>query len=618
MNGDRNSSVRDSMSRMSVSDRPLEGTLVLGRYRILRALARGGMGMVYLGRIEGAAGFSKPVVVKRVLSHVEEGEHARQQFVREARILSNLSHPGIVGVIDFAEEGDSYLMVLEYVHGYQLGHWLKYLRAKERQIPWHLAVYVMIKVLRALHYAHTHKGPTGEPLEIIHRDISPGNILIDVGGNVRLLDFGIARSKGDTGEYKTQEGVLKGKLPYIAPELYHSADASVSSDTYACAVVLYQLLVGKNPFVGKGMSDTVNKVLKLVPDPASTKRPEVPKELDEILRAGMAKDPPQRYPNAQAFAEALYTLLDQGDSELQQELEGLVREDFTSDLPDALGLHRLEHLEEDWRAAAPDTDPSLLRASTPPPPPDEDAKAEAERNEMATAVMPADTAASLREEAARMLALAEEQTKVGPRQSGGMSARTLVLTILGAGVVAAGIAVGAVTMLGDNKPEKKERRFLVVDRAEDPTSSDTADEAKSADTAQEAAGNDAEESEPEAGRDAPAEKPGVPSPLSAGQASPKQKKGGVATLTATFSKRQGEVQGCFSRHADSLEGSPQLSVRFTVGKSGAVKSATLSPGAVASTALGSCILNIARTTQFAPREAPVAFSIPITARVVNE
>jgi eukaryotic-like serine/threonine-protein kinase len=130
--------------------RALSGSLVLGRYRIVRELARGGMGMVYLGRIEGAAGFSKPVVIKRILSNTGDEENTRGQFIREARILSELQHPGIVGVLDFGEEQDAYLMVLEYVHGYNLGYWLKYARDTRENLEWDFAAYALTRILGAL------------------------------------------------------------------------------------------------------------------------------------------------------------------------------------------------------------------------------------------------------------------------------------------------------------------------------------------------------------------------------------------------------------------------------------------------------------------------------------
>ncbi|HEU5074408.1 MAG TPA: protein kinase, partial [Polyangiaceae bacterium] len=124
----------------------LIGSLVLGRYRIVRPLAQGGMGAVYLARVEGAAGFSKPVVIKRVLPHLNDVKQSQAQFVREARILSNLQHPNIVGVIDFAEEQGALLMVLDYVHGYHIGQWLKYLGETGRRLPWEAAVLVISRV----------------------------------------------------------------------------------------------------------------------------------------------------------------------------------------------------------------------------------------------------------------------------------------------------------------------------------------------------------------------------------------------------------------------------------------------------------------------------------------
>jgi len=214
---------------MTDSARGMAGRLALGRYRVVRELARGGMGMLYLGRVEGAAGFSKPVVIKRVLSQADEGKNARAQFIREARLLSELHHPNIVGVIDFGEEDDGYLMILEYVHGFHVGLWLRYVLEQGRKFHWEFAALIVIKVLAALHYAHNRIGPDGKKSPIIHRDVSPGNVLIDLQGSVRLLDFGIARAADDE-EGKTQTGVVKGKLPFIAPEIYRSSDASPVSD----------------------------------------------------------------------------------------------------------------------------------------------------------------------------------------------------------------------------------------------------------------------------------------------------------------------------------------------------------------------------------------------------
>src|SRR5690606_4007917 len=179
-----------AMSRAS-ADRCGQG--VMGRYRIVRRLAVGGMGVVYLARIEGAKGFVRPAVIKQMLPELVGDEELVGLFVREARILSELRHPGIVSVLDFAVEDDAPLMALEYVHGYHAGNWLKYLRRKREPFDPSLALHVVIKVLDALSYVHTRTDERGRSLGIVHRDVSPSNVLIDVDGRVRLLDFGVAR-----------------------------------------------------------------------------------------------------------------------------------------------------------------------------------------------------------------------------------------------------------------------------------------------------------------------------------------------------------------------------------------------------------------------------------------
>ena len=156
------------------------GRIILGRYRLVMPLAKGGQGVVYLARGEGAAGFTLPVVIKRVLSPIAKDPEANERFVREARITAQLRHPDIVSILDFERESDdSYVMVLEYVHGYDLAKWRSFVRADGRRFDAALAAYITVRVLDALHYSHSMRAPNGEPTPIIHRDISPGNVLID-------------------------------------------------------------------------------------------------------------------------------------------------------------------------------------------------------------------------------------------------------------------------------------------------------------------------------------------------------------------------------------------------------------------------------------------------------
>jgi eukaryotic-like serine/threonine-protein kinase len=328
------------------------GELILGRYRAVRRLAQGGMGVVYLGRVEGAAGFSRPVVIKRIVADSENMEENKARFVREAQILSHLHHPGIVGFLDFGQEGDSYAMVLEYVHGYDLGRWVKYLQLKGEVLPWEEAVLIVIRVLEALSYAHTFCRPDGTPAGVLHRDISPGNIMIDLEGQVHLLDFGIARTmQGDADQYKTQDGVLQGKVRFLAPELFGSEPPSVASDLYACGVVLQLLVSGKLPFEADNDPQLLWKVLSEQPRPLRANRDDVPPELEAVVLQSLEKSADLRQESAATFARDLRRTLERDDADVLTDLRTRLRRHFSGDMPDLLHLDRLTDRDKTWRSA---------------------------------------------------------------------------------------------------------------------------------------------------------------------------------------------------------------------------------------------------------------------------
>ena len=316
------------------------GSVLLGRYRIVRELAKGGMGVVYLARAEGAVGFVKPYVIKLVLPEHADNQRFIQMFVREANILSNLRHPGVVSVIELGEreEDGALVMVLEYVRGYHLGQWAKYIRLKTRIIPIELLLQITIDVLDALHYAHSMVHPDGTPMHIVHRDISPSNILLDEDGRARLLDFGVARMRGGNQEYHTQVKGFVGKLMYSAPELFSEAEATAQSDCYSCAVVLHEILFGKNTFRGDNQAATLNRVLNVKPELIEPLRPDVPKGLDAALQKGLAKLPKDRHASAREFAAALRALQREPESDLRARLASLLKEDFGQDMAEMLGL----------------------------------------------------------------------------------------------------------------------------------------------------------------------------------------------------------------------------------------------------------------------------------------
>jgi len=327
----------------------LIGRIVLGRYRIVHRLAAGGMGVIYLARSEGAKGFMKPVVIKRILPHLVGDEALVGMFAREARIMSNLSHPGIVGIVDFAEEDGAYLMVLEYVHGFHLGRWNRYIRRTGELFPIEPAIHVVISVLDALHYAHTLTGPDGEPLRIVHRDISPGNVLIDTEGRIKLTDFGIARMRTDK-TAASDKRALKGTFSYMAPELLKMVEPSPKSDLYSCAVVLHEILSGKNEFYSKDVASTAWRVLEHVPTPIEEVRPEVPAGLGAVLRKALAKAPEDRYADAAEFANALRRARAVSPEEAGMMLAEFAWRDFTkADMATSLGVADLSSLDRKWR-----------------------------------------------------------------------------------------------------------------------------------------------------------------------------------------------------------------------------------------------------------------------------
>src|ERR1051325_5231824 len=333
---------------MNDKPRKMQGTLVLGRYRIVKQIARGGMGVVYLARTEGAQGFTRPVIVKRIIPDLAADEPTARAFVREARILANLQHPCIVNVIDFNEEDGAYVMVLEYVHGYNLGQWHKYVVETRGAFPVKYAIYIISRVLDALQYAHTLTRPDGTTMQIVHRDVSPGNILIDTQGHVKLLDFGIARAD-ESDEYRTREGMFKGKLSYSAPEVYDGV-TSPKSDVYSAGVVLYQLLSGDNPFRGKDMAEIVRRVLSYKLPPIGKTRPDVSPALDQAIDRALVKNPQQRYPSAAAFADALRTVREEREEDFVTEFIDDVFNDFNGDMPQKLGLEPLQARDAAWRA----------------------------------------------------------------------------------------------------------------------------------------------------------------------------------------------------------------------------------------------------------------------------
>ncbi|HMJ11598.1 MAG TPA: protein kinase [Polyangiaceae bacterium] len=575
-------------------------TVVLGRYRIVGPLARGGMGVIYLARTEGAAGFARAVVVKSVLPHLMGDPDAARAFAREARILSNLQHPGIVNILDFGEENGAYVMVLEYVHGFNLGQWHRYLRDVSRPMPVEYAVHIVTRVLDALHYAHTFARADGSSMQIVHRDVSPGNILLDTQGNIKLLDFGIARA-AEADEYRTRDGAFKGKFSYSAPEIYTGGPITPRSDAYSAAVVLYQILAGKNPFHGKEMAEIVRRVLMDAPGPLAPQRNDVPPALDTILARALSKDPEERYPSAAALADALRMVLPRKEHEFFGEFVASIQRDFNGDLPRALRIEALQARDLAWRSAPGDNAdlPILALHSTVPPLQPRD-------SEKLTIAEPR-AAQKPRPEAATSLLEGPLDPSVSSKAGRPRSNRTLWIALIAVTIVA---VIGFAVVLRNRPSASAERtRFVYVEKNPSPAPPNSQVPATPP------AANAPSTAEPSPD---PATAAGAVStpPRNLAPARP-QSQTDAAALSRVFQKKRGRIEGCFSQHVSELAGRPQVSVRFQVAKSGRVESATLAPSALNGTPLGQCLLGIARATDFGAQDGPVTFTIPLTARRVE-
>ncbi len=214
----------------------------VGRYEVLGRLAQGGMAEIFLARAPGAAGVARTVVVKRMLARARDDQGATSAFIYEARLLARLTHPALVSIEEFGEHAGAHFLVMEWVRGVSLRRLLD--AAKDRGgIPWPIAIRIFTSLAAGLHHAHTAKDDRGRPLRIVHRDVTPENVIIRFSGSPTLLDFGIAKSTIDP--HETQAGVLKGKLAYISPEQYQGLPLDARSDVFALAVCLYETLTGE-------------------------------------------------------------------------------------------------------------------------------------------------------------------------------------------------------------------------------------------------------------------------------------------------------------------------------------------------------------------------------------
>jgi len=385
-----------------------------GRYVLLDRMGVGGMAEVYRAVAPGAEGFKRDLVVKKILTAQAQATNFIEMFVHEARISALLHHPNVVQVFDFGHVDGSYFLVMELLRGRDLLAVLRSLRERQRMMPVPIAAHVAHQVALGLEYAHALTSPTGEPLNIVHRDVSPSNVMCLRAGGVKLLDFGVARAIGEVESSEATETgafTFKGKLGYMAPERLLGRPEDHRVDLFALGVVLWEMLTGRRLFQGKTDQDKIRAILeKPVPAPSSI-RPDIPPSLDAVVARALERDPENRYPTGREMADDLETIV--SDTKYHSRmLPALLTELFGSSpsaAHAAMAMLPPELLAVD---PTPSTTPSSAPSSAP-------------------STTPSVTA----------LALAEEST--APAPAGALRRRLLVIAgvTVGAALMGAGIAL---------------------------------------------------------------------------------------------------------------------------------------------------------------------------------
>ncbi|TSC31696.1 protein kinase [Corallococcus sp. Z5C101001] len=274
-----------------------------GSYQLLKRLATGGMAQIYLARRPGSDAPDKLLVLKRILPHLSENDEFVRMFLDEARIAARLAHPNVVQIYDLGAEGDTFFIAMEYIHGVDARRLWKRSETAGRPLPVPLVCRILLEACAGLDYAHKKPDATGRPLDIVHRDVSPQNILVTFDGGVKVVDFGIAKAADQA--TVTRSGVLKGKYSYMSPEQAAGQRVDRRSDVFALGVVLHELLTGGRLFKRPSDMLTLSAVAEChVPVPSQV-APRVPVELDTIVLKALAKEPDARYQHAQDLQLAL-------------------------------------------------------------------------------------------------------------------------------------------------------------------------------------------------------------------------------------------------------------------------------------------------------------------------
>jgi len=313
----------------------LKQTQQIGRYHVMDRIAYGGMAEIFRAKTYDHEGSERIVVIKKVLAHLAEDDEFIDMLVDEAKIAGTLEHPNIAQVFEFGQVEDGYFIAMEYVDGKDVRSLLDKCRTERRRLSVENCVYIMSQALRGLHAAHSATDGEGKPYSIVHRDVSPSNVLCAYNGEVKLIDFGIAKAR--MSRVRTKTGVIKGKVKYMSPEQAMGKELDPRSDVFSAGSVLYEMLTKVPPFQAPSEMDLIFRVREAEYTPPSKRNPRVPKELEKILTRAMARSRSRRYRSAAEFADDLTAFLyavrpDYEPSEIARFLKRLYADDIEREL----------------------------------------------------------------------------------------------------------------------------------------------------------------------------------------------------------------------------------------------------------------------------------------------
>jgi serine/threonine-protein kinase len=276
---------------------------LVGRYVLYGAIASGGMATVHFGRLVGPAGFARPVAIKRLHAQFAQDPEFVKMFLDEARLAARIAHPNVVQTLDLVESTNEVFLVMDYVRGLSLASLVRTVRGMGERIPPAVSVAIVVGVLEGLHAAHEAKNDMGERLDLVHRDVSPQNVLVGTDGVARLLDFGIAKAAGRV--QSTKNGQVKGKVAYMAPEQVQGEAVTRRTDIYAASVILWEILTGRRLFFGQNDADSLRRVMNDRVQTPSSFVPDLPHALDRIVMRGLEREASKRYSTAHEMAMEL-------------------------------------------------------------------------------------------------------------------------------------------------------------------------------------------------------------------------------------------------------------------------------------------------------------------------